>query len=585
MKVAVSFAGEPEKMIDKDRKDYFPEDISSIMKDAKVRHIMHNSLDSVMSNRVIGRMTTKKIWDVLEVKYQGITVIKKNMRTILTQEYEYFDSKDNVSLTEIYDRFQKLMNDLSLADKEYDLENSNLKFLLVLPEKWDYKVTSIRDNYQLDITPLDEIYGVLKSYELEMEQRSKIKGSKARPVALKVEEKSKEKARRKSYSKGKTMIAKSNTESSNTDDDSNTDTESDADSDHNNNEDMEQMDALLVKSFKKMVYKNFNKGRRFFRKGFSSSNSDKRNNRRNTDGKESRSGKLDKSKERCYNCDEIRHFAADCRKNGAGKKQALISRKINWDDSSDSDDGVNYALMEKADAESDNAELKEILENGCWGSGLGYSARSNSDKKSGKKTEITEPIKTDSKFKLNKKQLTQKLKDLHMKYKNKRSRKNRNEKIGILERRSVAAGDQPRSNTDMPKHIQLNKRGTKANIGLARVTGECSSLGQWMLMNMTGYKSLLSKFEEKVGPNVSYGDGNLEKISGYDKIKVGNVIIENIALVAGLKHNLISVSQICDRGYHVNFDKEHCEIVSKSDGKITRTGTGIKDFITRTSTI
>ncbi|KAL8121080.1 hypothetical protein AgCh_018011 [Apium graveolens] len=48
---------------------------------------------------------------------------------------------------------------------------------------------TIRDNYQLDITPLDDIYGVLKTYKLEMEQRRKRKGSKARPVALKVEDK------------------------------------------------------------------------------------------------------------------------------------------------------------------------------------------------------------------------------------------------------------------------------------------------------------------------------------------------------------------------------------------------------------
>ncbi|KAL8109976.1 hypothetical protein AgCh_025907 [Apium graveolens] len=94
-------------------------------------------------------------------------------------------------------------------------EESNLKFLLVLPEKWDYKVTSIRDNYELNETPLDEIYGILKTHELEMEQRSKRIGSKTRPIALKVEEKPKKKARRKGYFKGKAIIAKSDTESSN----------------------------------------------------------------------------------------------------------------------------------------------------------------------------------------------------------------------------------------------------------------------------------------------------------------------------------------------------------------------------------
>ncbi|KAL8093484.1 hypothetical protein AgCh_035385 [Apium graveolens] len=94
---------------------------------------------------------------------------------------------------------------------------------------------------------------------------------------------------------------------------------------------------------------------------------------------------------------------------------------------------------ENVDAEVDNAELKEILENECRGSGLGYSYRSNSDKKSGKETEKTEPIKTDSKVKLNKKQLKQKLKDLHMKDKRKRSRKNRNGKMNLSHDLQVAS--------------------------------------------------------------------------------------------------------------------------------------------------
>ncbi|KAL8146764.1 hypothetical protein AgCh_004488 [Apium graveolens] len=55
--------GEQEKMVDKDKNDYTPEDLSSIMNDAKARHILHSSLDSVMSNRVIGCKIAKEIWD------------------------------------------------------------------------------------------------------------------------------------------------------------------------------------------------------------------------------------------------------------------------------------------------------------------------------------------------------------------------------------------------------------------------------------------------------------------------------------------------------------------------------------------
>ena len=89
---------------------------------------------------------------------------------------------------------------------------------------------------------------------------------------------------------------------------------------------------------------------------------------------------------------------------------------------------------------------------------------------------------------------------------------------------------------------------------------------------MTGNKSLLLEFEEKVGPAVSYGDGNLGQSLGYGNIEIGNVIIEKVALVSGLKHNLLSVSQITDRGYHVNFMKNHCEIIDKKKRKIILTG-------------
>ena len=127
-KLSVIVANQPAKMIPKEKGDYIPEDISSISKDARVRHLIHSAIDNVMSNRVIGCKNAKDIWDALETRCQGTDAIKKNRTTILTQEYEHFDSKANESLTDLYDRFAKLLNDLSLVDKEYDLKDSILKF-------------------------------------------------------------------------------------------------------------------------------------------------------------------------------------------------------------------------------------------------------------------------------------------------------------------------------------------------------------------------------------------------------------------------------------------------------------------------
>ena len=88
--------------------------------------------------------------------------------------------------------------------------------------------------------------------------------------------------------------------------------------------------------------------------------------------------------------------------------------------------------------------------------------------------------------------------------------------------------------------------------------------------HMTGNKSLLSRFEKKAGPAVSYGDGNTGRTLGYGSISIGNVIIENVALVDGLKHNLLSVSQLTDRGYHVDFQDTHGEVIWKETGEVVQ---------------
>ena len=39
-------------------------------------------------------------------------------------------------------------------------------------------------------------------------------------------------------------------------------------------------------------------------------------------------------------------------------------------------------------------------------------------------------------------------------------------------------------------------------------------------------------------------------------------------LVDGLRHNLLSISQFCDNGYDVMFDKTNCIVVNKNDNSI-----------------
>jgi hypothetical protein len=61
---------------------------------------------------------------------------------------------------------------------------------------------------------------------------------------------------------------------------------------------------------------------------------------------------------------------------------------------------------------------------------------------------------------------------------------------------------------------------------------------------------------------VSFGNDDLAKIIGKCTVRTGNknTKVENVLLVEDMKHNLLSVSQICGQGHKVTFDSQKCEI-------------------------
>ena len=126
----------------------------------------------------------------------------------------------------MYDRYLTQLNELTLVGQMYPNELSNTKFLRVLPEEWDVQTSIIRYENDLEIVSLDELYGMLKTHDLELQQRKNRKSNKFKQVALKIDSKPatiKEKS--SNYAKRRGKKAASSDES-NIDNESNTDDES-----------------------------------------------------------------------------------------------------------------------------------------------------------------------------------------------------------------------------------------------------------------------------------------------------------------------------------------------------------------------
>ena len=62
-------------------------------------------------------------------------------------------------------------------------------------------------------------------------------------------------------------------------------------------------------------------------------------------------------------------------------------------------------------------------------------------------------------------------------------------------------------------------------------------------------------------------------------VQENSTTIENVLYVEGLKHSLLSISQLCDKGYKVNFGSKGCTISSNSSSKVLFTGKRVNTYI------
>ena len=72
---------------------------------------------------------------------------------------------------------------------------------------------------------------------------------------------------------------------------------------------------------------------------------------------------------------------------------------------------------------------------------------------------------------------------------------------------------------------------------------------------------------------VTFGNDNSSKILGKGTITLGNkdTIANNVLLIENMKHNLLSVSQMCDQGHVLTFTLKDCKIQREELGKLVAT--------------
>jgi hypothetical protein len=83
---------------------------------------------------------------------------------------------------------------------------------------------------------------------------------------------------------------------------------------------------------------------------------------------------------------------------------------------------------------------------------------------------------------------------------------------------------------------------------------------------------LLTLRKERDG-SISFGNDESTRINGKSIVRIGNKDIKgkNVLLLEDMKHNILSVSQMCDQGHKLMSDSHKCEIRKAGSGKLVAT--------------
>ncbi|KAJ9548880.1 hypothetical protein OSB04_021423 [Centaurea solstitialis] len=324
----------------------------------------------------------KSLWNALEKRFSGTKSSKRNQKALLKQQYENFTSTKNESMTQTFDRFNKLIGELANVDVKLEKDEVNRKFLKSLSEEWTMYTVSFRQGDDLEDKELEDLYNDLRIFEAEVEAKRRPTGY-SHTIALYSSENPSSNIN--TASAANINPASNNHDNTNDKSSLSQDTSGDTvleaflanhvrsplindDLEQINADDLEEMDIKWQMAMLTMRMK------RFIR----------RTGRNNFDAKRGDLAGFDKSKVRCYKCNEPGYFARECkgsgthqqannggqayaprpnRGNNSNSSQALVSQEgMGFDWSDQAEEAIqNHALMAKITEPEIPAEVSSKL--------------------------------------------------------------------------------------------------------------------------------------------------------------------------------------------------------------------------------
>lgn len=175
VKITFTLDDEAETVVEKPVEDYTNADWEKVEEDHKALAVLSMALTLEISQGFREYTDAKSLLKALISVYEGNEDMKQSRQDLLRQKFNMFNHILGESLENQLQRFTTLPTEISTAGIVLPKSEINKKLLNSLHEKWDMNVFVIKKTNDLNTMTLAETLAVIKSFDMDVTQRSTLR--------------------------------------------------------------------------------------------------------------------------------------------------------------------------------------------------------------------------------------------------------------------------------------------------------------------------------------------------------------------------------------------------------------------------
>jgi hypothetical protein len=118
---------------------------------------LHSGLADHIFTKIIDLETPKQVWDKLLGEFEGSNRDKTIRLLTLKREFGLMKMKDNESIKDYSARLMDVVNQIRLLGKAFTDHKVVQKIMILVPQKFEAKISTIKESYGLQNLTITEL--------------------------------------------------------------------------------------------------------------------------------------------------------------------------------------------------------------------------------------------------------------------------------------------------------------------------------------------------------------------------------------------------------------------------------------------